>query len=312
MGMVLWEGGLGWMVLGGGDGVMDNNSEPTNIFRSDFWDYFLLCPLSPISSFSYLNSMYIYMCTSPSSPLAPSDVSSPHVVMATSSSITVTGGGAPQPACWGSPDHDQCAGTTDDTSDVVTGLQPVTTYLVYIYIHVAASTVGGQGVGPPAAVSTLEFGKQEIDGHPLYRYHLVLPPSPQNYHTHLQLTNTHRAPIGVQSPVVVSEGTHFLHLEWLPPAQPNGVITLYNLYVGSVLSFSGLNTSGHSGIQWSQPSGYSHGPLPCHPLLLQSGGLQCWWLHPEQCKQCDHHREQSRWGAFPQRHHHHHLCLVMG
>ena len=49
---------------------------------------------------------------------------------------------------------------------VVTGLQPVTTYLVYIYIHVAASTVGGQGVGPPAAISTLEFGKQEIDGHP--------------------------------------------------------------------------------------------------------------------------------------------------
>ena len=43
--------------------------------------------------------------------------------------------------------------------------------------------------------------------------------------------------------MVVSEGTHFLHLEWLPPAQPNGVITLYNLYVGGVLSFSGLNTS---------------------------------------------------------------------
>ncbi|KAL5493954.1 hypothetical protein EMCRGX_G015206 [Ephydatia muelleri] len=37
-------------------------------------------------------------------------------------------------------------------------------------------------------------------------------------------------PIGVQSPVVVSEGTHFLHLEWLTPAQPDGVITLYNSY----------------------------------------------------------------------------------
>ena len=51
---------------------------------------------------------------------------------------------------------------------VVTGLQPVTTYLIYMYIPVAASTVGGQGVGPPAAISTLEFGKQEInvDGHP--------------------------------------------------------------------------------------------------------------------------------------------------
>ena len=56
---------------------------------------------------------------------------------------------------------------------------------------------------------------------------------------------------------------------------PNGVINLYNLYVGGVLSFSGLNTSGHSGIQWSQPSGYSHWPLPRHSLLLQSGGLQC-------------------------------------
>ena len=42
------------------------------------------------SSFSYLSSMYMYMCTS---PLAPSDVSSPLVVMATSSSITVTGRG---------------------------------------------------------------------------------------------------------------------------------------------------------------------------------------------------------------------------
>ena len=56
---------------------------------------------------------------------------------------------------------------------------------------------------------------------------------------------------------------------------PNGVINLYNLYVGGVLSFSGLNTSGHSGIQWSQPSGYSHWPLLRHSLLLQSGGLQC-------------------------------------
>ena len=79
-GMVLWGDG----VVGRGDGAMDNTSEPTNIFRSYFWDYFLLCPLSPISSFSYLNSMYMYMCTSPSSPLAPSDVLSPLVVMATS------------------------------------------------------------------------------------------------------------------------------------------------------------------------------------------------------------------------------------
>ena len=72
--------------------------------------------------------------------------------------------------------------------------------------------------------------------------------------------------------MVVSEGTHFLHLEWLPPAQPNGVITLYNLYVGGVLSFSGLNTSGHSGIQWSQPSGYSHGPLYFFSLVAYNAG----------------------------------------
>ena len=123
-------------------------------------------------------------------------------------------GGGPQIACWGSPDHDlQRAGTTDDTSDCC---DRFATSNHIFGLHVAASTVGGQGVGPPAAISTLEFGKQEIDGHPytVYRYHLVLPPSPQNYHTHLQLTCTHTVPIGVQSPVVVSEGTHFLHLEY--------------------------------------------------------------------------------------------------
>ena len=176
-GVVLWEEGVmgdgvvgggcwGDGVVGGGDGVMDNTSEPTNIFRSDFWGLFSPLPLSPISSFSYLNSMYMYMYTSPSSPLAPSDVSSPLVVMATSSSITVTGGGLSSPA--GGPQttifNVQAPQMTLQT--VVTGLQPVTTYLVYIYIHVAASTVGGQGVGPQATISTLEFGKQEIDGHP--------------------------------------------------------------------------------------------------------------------------------------------------
>ncbi|KAL5474994.1 hypothetical protein EMCRGX_G027035 [Ephydatia muelleri] len=103
----------------------------------------------------------------------PSDVSSPLVVMATSSSITVTGG--------------------------------------------LSSPAGGP--------QTTIFNVQALQ---------------------MTLQTVVTVPIGVQSPVVVSEGTHFLHLEWLPPAQPNGVITLYYLYVGGVLSFSGLNTSGHS------------------------------------------------------------------
>ncbi|KAL5459931.1 hypothetical protein EMCRGX_G033323 [Ephydatia muelleri] len=134
--------------------------------------------------------------------MSPSDVSSPLVVMATSSSITVTGGlcspaRGPQTTIF----NVQAQQMTLQT--VVTGLQPVTTYLVYIYIHVAASTVGGQGVGPPAAISTLQF---------------------------------------VQSPVVVSEGTHFLHLEWLPPAQPNGATVVYS---GANLqaTVTGLSTS---------------------------------------------------------------------
>ncbi|KAL5481631.1 hypothetical protein EMCRGX_G021830 [Ephydatia muelleri] len=125
---------------------------------------------------------------------SPSDVSSPLVVMATSSSITVNG--RPQLACWGSPDHDlQRAGTTDDTSDCCDRFATSNhIFGLHVYtVHVAASTVGGQGVGPPAAISTLEF-----------------------------------VPIGVQSPVVVSEGTHFLHLEWLPPAQPNGATVVYS------------------------------------------------------------------------------------
>lgn len=47
----------------------------------------------------------------------------------------------------------------------------------------------------------------------------------------------------MQSPVVISAGSRSLSLVWLPPAQPNGIITLYNLFVGGTLSFSGLNTS---------------------------------------------------------------------
>ena len=87
-GMVLWEEGVGGMVLWT---TLQNQLTFSDL---TFGDYFHLCSLSPISSFSYLNSMYMYMCTSPSSPLAPSDVTSPLVVMATSSSITVTGASA--------------------------------------------------------------------------------------------------------------------------------------------------------------------------------------------------------------------------
>ena len=108
---------MGDGVMGGecwGGGGMDNQLTFSDL---TFGDYCLLCPLSPIS-FSFLNSIYMYMCTSPSSPLAPSDVSSPLVVMATSSSITVTGGGGASARLLGAPDHDlQSTGTTDDTSD---------------------------------------------------------------------------------------------------------------------------------------------------------------------------------------------------
>ena len=175
--------------------------------------------------------MYMYMCTSPSSPLAPSDVSSPLVVMATSSSITVTvggggGGGGPQLARWGSPDNDlQHAGTTDDTSDICDRFA-TSNHIFGLHIYTCVQrlllVVKGWGHKPPLAHWSLVSK----------RYMVILisispcPPSLQNYHTHLQLTYTHRVPIGVQSPVVVSEGTHFLHLVWLPPAQPNGVMIL--------------------------------------------------------------------------------------
>ena len=144
-GMVLWEEGvMGDGVVGGGcwgmvlweEGMVlwTTLQNQLTFFRSDFWGLFSPLPsLSPISSFSYLNSVYMYMCTSPSSPLAPSDVSSPLVVMATSSSITVTGGlsspaGGPQTTIF----NVQALQMTLQT--VVTGLQPVTTYLVYIYM----------------------------------------------------------------------------------------------------------------------------------------------------------------------------------
>ena len=41
-GMVLWEEGVMGDPWCWGDGVMDNTSEPTNIFRSDFWGLFSL------------------------------------------------------------------------------------------------------------------------------------------------------------------------------------------------------------------------------------------------------------------------------
>ena len=98
----------------------------------------------------------MYMCASPSSPLAPSDVSFPLVVMATSYSH-----GGPQLACSGSSDQDlQRAGTTDDPSDCCDRFATSNHIFDHIYTCIAASTVGDQGVGPPAAISTLEFGKQ--------------------------------------------------------------------------------------------------------------------------------------------------------
>ena len=84
---VMGGGCYGDGVVGGGcwgDGVVEEDVGGMLLWTTfsdlTFGDYFLLCPLSPISSFSYLNSMYMYMCTSPSSPLAPSDVSSPLVI----------------------------------------------------------------------------------------------------------------------------------------------------------------------------------------------------------------------------------------
>ena len=74
---VLWEEGVmgdgvvgggcwGDGVVGAGDGVMDDTSEPTNICRSDFWGLFsplpsLQSPLSPIST----------QCTCTCVPLPP-------------------------------------------------------------------------------------------------------------------------------------------------------------------------------------------------------------------------------------------------
>ena len=68
-GMLLWEEGVmgdgvvvggcwgdsvvGGRCWGGGDGIMDNTSEPTNIFRSDFWGF---SPLPSLSNRLFLLS----------------------------------------------------------------------------------------------------------------------------------------------------------------------------------------------------------------------------------------------------------------
>ena len=134
---------LGDSVVGGGDGVMDNTSEPTNIFRSDFWGLFY--SLLSLSNLHFLLSqlnvhVHVYLSLP---PLAPSDVSSPLVVMATSSSITVTralarllGVTRPQSSTYM---YVQAPQMTLQT--VVTGLQPVTTYLVYVYTLYACCSV---------------------------------------------------------------------------------------------------------------------------------------------------------------------------
>ena len=125
---------------------MDNTSELTNIFRSDFWGLF--SPLFSLSNLLYLLSqlnVHVYT-VSPSSSLAPPDVSSPLVVMATSSSITATGGGGGGASAHllGSPDHDlQHAGTTET---VVTGLQP----------SEVAYNAGGSTQSNASSVTTIE------------------------------------------------------------------------------------------------------------------------------------------------------------
>ena len=130
--------------------------------------------------------MYMYMRTSPSSPLAPSDVSSPLVVMATNSSITVTRG--PQRACWGSPDHDlQRAGTTDDTSDCSDRFA-TSNHIFGLHVHIyTCSGVYCWWSRGGAAISTLEFGKQEIDGHPPSLTSKLPHPFAINIHTQFQL-----------------------------------------------------------------------------------------------------------------------------
>ena len=107
---VMGEGVGGDGVVGGGDGVMDNTSEPTNIFRSDFWGFSPLSLSNLLFLLSQLNvhvHVYLFLLL----------VLSPLVVMATSSSITVTGGlsspaGGPQTMIFNVQ-----AGATDDTSD---------------------------------------------------------------------------------------------------------------------------------------------------------------------------------------------------
>ena len=104
-----------------------------------FGDYFLLCPLSPISSFSYLNSMYMYMCTSPSSPLAPSDPLMCHLHLWSWQPVLPSqsrgggggGGGLSSPAGGLQTTIFNVQAPQMTLQTVVTGLQPVITYLIY-------------------------------------------------------------------------------------------------------------------------------------------------------------------------------------
>ncbi|KAL5489438.1 hypothetical protein EMCRGX_G018530 [Ephydatia muelleri] len=86
-------------------------------------------PTTPAAFSSTRSTVYIVLeggtCTS------PSDVSSPLVVMATSSSITVTGGGGPQLTCWGSPDHNlQHKHPSPDGFDAVSVQNVGSTYII--------------------------------------------------------------------------------------------------------------------------------------------------------------------------------------
>ena len=146
-------------VVGGGDGVIDNTSEPTNIFRSDFWGLFsplpslsnLLFLLSQLSvhvhaylSLLSLSSLWCRLHLWSWQPILPSQ---------SRGDLSLPAGG-PQTMIF----NVQAPQMTLQT--VVTGLQPVTTYLIlYSSIYCWWSRGG-------AAISTLEFGKHEIDGHP--------------------------------------------------------------------------------------------------------------------------------------------------
>eukprot|EP00731_Ephydatia_muelleri_P031344 Em0022g858a len=114
--------------------------------------------LNAVTALSNPNGLLIHLTPqfpmgSSQPTMSPSDVSSPLVVMATSSSITVTGG-----LC--SPARGPQTTIFNVQAQQMT-LRTVVT---------AASTVGGQGVGPPAAISTIAVGHSGYTVEPTFSY----------------------------------------------------------------------------------------------------------------------------------------------